>query len=446
MKKTFILLTVLSLAAMTACTDPNENPYDSAPVPVLTLNTSTIAAEHAGGDFTVDFAIENPGEWAQLRATTEASWITNIDWSEQGKISFSVEPNTISKERTGTVVVAYDFKEYPISVTQAEYKVVYEAPLSVGLFYGSGNYQFQLGASDYILNQQLVANARYYIFDIYAPAEQYPADPDCFDLPMGTYTIDTLCTYEVGTVSGDYSYYLETDASNVNDLSFVSGTVTIDENGVKAVVFTEDGIKHEVTGSKHIHASSSTIHEDMNILFTEGMTLAGATYWGDYYAYLFPGANANFDLELIDMELLIAVSLDLVSNTDLGPTEIPTGKYTVYEPSWVNDMEGNATLPGYFGGTKAYPSFAATLTSEGLLTGISFFAGGEVEISKNDDGTYTVTINAINDTHDGNKITGTWTGNITIEDGTAASNYQAPMKKAANRTNRYPAKAKRERF
>lgn len=438
MKQRLFIFALMSFVAFSACKPEPADPLPSN----VTLTESAIAVGTEGGSYTIGYTIENPNEWSQLRVTTDANWITNLDWTGEGVISFTVQPNSTSNVRTGSVVVSYDFKEYPISVTQEDFKIVYEAPLTVSNFYGEGNYQFQLGASDYINNQQLKANSRYYIFDIYTDPQNYPADPDCYDLPMGTYTIDTLDTYEIGTASSYYSYYLETDESKVTDYSFVSGTITIDEQGVKAEVFTEDGTKHVVTGGKHAHNTSSTIYEDVNIDFTPSATIAGATYWGDYYDYMYSGAKANYELELIDMEKMVAVSLDLISDNNLGISGIPTGTYSVYEPSWSEDFSGNAALPGYFGGTKVYPSFLATLTEEGALTGVSFLAGGEVTIAKNADDTYTVTLNATNDTHDGNKITGSWTGTIEIEDGNDPSNYEV-SRQPANRTNRYPAKAKR---
>ena len=51
MKRFFTIAAMICAVAMTACTDPNENPYDGAPEPVFTLSTTSVELPQAGGNF-----------------------------------------------------------------------------------------------------------------------------------------------------------------------------------------------------------------------------------------------------------------------------------------------------------------------------------------------------------------------------------------------------------
>lgn len=65
---------------------------------------ATVAAE--GADVTVTYSISNPVNGVSLTATTEAEWITNVDCSVNGEVSFTVAPNNGSS-RSGIVTLSY---------------------------------------------------------------------------------------------------------------------------------------------------------------------------------------------------------------------------------------------------------------------------------------------------------------------------------------------------
>ena len=74
------------------------------PVIMGVENPETIAAE--GADVTVTYSIINPVEGVSLTAATEAEWITNIDCSVAGEVSFTVAENGESA-RSGVVTLSY---------------------------------------------------------------------------------------------------------------------------------------------------------------------------------------------------------------------------------------------------------------------------------------------------------------------------------------------------
>lgn len=67
-------------------------------------NPATIAAE--GAEVTVTYSITNPVEGVSLTAATEAEWITDIDYSVEGEVSFTVAANNGSS-RSGVVTLSY---------------------------------------------------------------------------------------------------------------------------------------------------------------------------------------------------------------------------------------------------------------------------------------------------------------------------------------------------
>lgn len=429
MKKLFVFLAWMSFVAPIACTSSEEE--GPAPPATLTLAASTMDVAVEGGAYSMTYTLENPKEGATLNVSTEAEWITQLDWETAGVISFQAEANSSSHPRSALIVVSYDQKEYPFTVNQEEYKVVYEAPFTYALSFGGGDFQFQLAPSNHLVYYDLIVNSSYYTFNIFTDPNNLPTNPKCYDLPAGTYTIDPTNSGAVGTANAnETSFLLKTDSNNEPTvIYYTEGTITIDENGVRAEVITEDGVKHVVTGGKHLHESSSTVHEDMHLPFGAETTTATVTYKGDYYDYDYQGAKANYEVELKDESGLAMVSLDLISDDDsMGLNGIPSGTYPVRQPSYSEPFSGNATLPGaMYGPTSVFPSFAAFFDGENQLTGVSLLSGGEVIITANEDQTYTIEIAAHNDTHEAHAITGSWTGKIEIIDGTTPSEEYPPL-------------------
>lgn len=431
MKKIFVWMAWVGFAVMAACSTEENEPALPAPPATLTLAGETMHVAPEGGTCTMAYTLENPKEGLSVEASTEAEWITELDWSTPGSISFRVEANPASQPRSAVVMVTYDQKEYPFTVNQEEFKVVYEAPHTYALSFGGGDFQIQLGPSNHLVNYDLIPNSSYYTFNIFTDPNNLPTNPKCYDLPAGIYTIDPNNSGTVGTAyANETSFLLRTDENNETSvISFTEGTITIDDTGIKAEVVTEDGIKHVVTGGKHLHESSSTIHEDMNILFDAETTEVTVTYKGDYYDYSYQGAKANYEVELRDVKNLAMVSLDLVSDDDsLGANGIPSGTYPVFQPSYSEPFSGNATIPGsMYGLSYVYPSFAAYFDTEGQLTGVSILAGGQVIITANEDATYTIEIAAQNDAHEAYAVTASWTGKIEIVDDTTPSEDDSPL-------------------
>lgn len=100
----------------------NVEVVEGTMTPIITgvENPETIAAE--GADVTVVYSITNPTEGVSLTATTEATWISDIDCSVAGEVSFTVAAND-GEARNATIVFSY---------TGAESVTVLVSQLAVG--------------------------------------------------------------------------------------------------------------------------------------------------------------------------------------------------------------------------------------------------------------------------------------------------------------------------
>lgn len=100
----------------------NVEVVEGTMTPIITgvENPETIAAE--GADVTVVYSITNPTEGVSLTATTDATWITDIDCSVAGEVSFTVAAND-GEARNAAVVFSY---------TGAESVTVLVSQLAVG--------------------------------------------------------------------------------------------------------------------------------------------------------------------------------------------------------------------------------------------------------------------------------------------------------------------------
>ncbi len=76
--------------------------------PAISVQPTAVAAAAEGGSYSFEYTIVNPDAEGSVEASTEEEWITDIDASTSGKVSFSVAENTGSI-REGKVTVTYTY-------------------------------------------------------------------------------------------------------------------------------------------------------------------------------------------------------------------------------------------------------------------------------------------------------------------------------------------------
>lgn len=447
MKKLFTIAAMIFAVAMTACTETNENPYDGAPEPVFTLSTSSFEVPQAGGNMEIPFTIENPGEWAQLRATTTTAWIKNLAWDqENGKITFTAPANNSDDPLTnGIITVAYNFKEYNISVTQLgiayDYRWTVEAENTVAVYYGAdyesvANATLSLAAFD---GENMLGVAD---LDLYVP---YVND-FCFDVPVGVYEFDAEDTMEPGTIGNEYSY-ISTDVENEFEeyALFASGALEVTKDGWVARMFDENGKSYRIECEGAIHVDNVDtypmgITEDLEITGLDG-GMMGYYYWGAEYG---EGTHA-YQFQIMDMMGAVGQLVLWVISEDeeLDANTMPTGTFKVAEV--FEDMSGCGNVVGasICDGSTIYNSYGMYVPTMNYL----WIKGGDLTITEDEEPneydatTYTFKLNFTDVNHDAHKITGEFSVECMFATDKSSS---APEAQAANfEAPAYPAKARR---
>ncbi len=117
MKKIFGLLAICALT-LVGCNDTPE-PEPVVKAPVVTLDKQSVEASAEGGEFTVNYTIENPVEGVTLVVTEDVEWIEDVT-AVDGVISFAVAANDLEEAREATLNVEYTGAEArTIAVAQA---------------------------------------------------------------------------------------------------------------------------------------------------------------------------------------------------------------------------------------------------------------------------------------------------------------------------------------
>ena len=319
-----------------------------------------------------------------------------------------------------TLTAVIDGQEHIVTYTgslEIPVEVEPEVP-AVELSYAMANYMgdyynpgvadnFQLILSDLGWDEEgwELPNAAYYVFDLYTEVVEGE-----LAIPYGTYELDMTSSYAPNTIDAAYTKYILLDEEGwdyADEAYFVSGTLTVDANGIVAELVAEDDTVHKVAfkgavtnivdysdefgggGSDEI---LSTLWEDWYCNFSD--CSMDYTWYGDYYGvgydnwlfYLMPNGEVGDGLQL-----------DLLSN-DVGLYEL-SGEYVIS-----NSQEKFTAYPGYESGGYMEGSwyFNADFSQYAPLV------DGDIYITNNGDTTFTIEVDAYDDA--GNNIYGSWTG------------------------------------
>ena len=319
-----------------------------------------------------------------------------------------------------TLTAVIDGKEHTVTYTgslEIPVEVEPEVP-AVELSYAMANYMgdyynpgvadnFQLILSDLGWDEEgwELPNAAYYVFDLYTEV----VDGE-LAIPYGTYELDMTSSCVPNTIDAAYTRYILLDEEGwdyADEAYFVSGTLTVDANGIVAELVAENDTVHKVAfkgavtnivdysdefGGGGGDEILSTLWEDWYCNFSD--CSMDYTWYGDFYEvgydnwllYLMPNGEVGDGLQL-----------DLLSN-DVGLYEL-SGEYVIS-----NSQEKFTAYPGYQNGEYMEGSwyFNADFSQYAPLV------DGDIYITNNGDTTFTIEIDAYDDA--GNNIYGSWTG------------------------------------
>lgn len=111
MKKKYFITTILLLLSsflLLNCEKREETLYQEFPAVSFLDSVKTVASE--GGDVVLKYAVENPVEGADVDASSEAEWISDVVAAD-GQVSLSVAVNESAEERTALVTLIYSYND-----------------------------------------------------------------------------------------------------------------------------------------------------------------------------------------------------------------------------------------------------------------------------------------------------------------------------------------------
>ena len=231
----------------------NEETHTSNPSDAKYGLTITTSKEVSVGCGTVigfiHYSIANPIEDGKFDAAADVVWVTQIDISKNGQVTYHIARNESVEPRTAIITLTYEDESQSVVITQAgvEPDTIIEAPMLTGHYYGqiaTPLYNYYLCFTDKGLDSNYLTSmpdAYYYIVDLFL--EEEPVD-DNLRVPNGIYTYD-----ESSGAPGTFAYfswYQETNSNGFPVLQrpYTSGTLVVEDNKLTLTVLLEANNEH----------------------------------------------------------------------------------------------------------------------------------------------------------------------------------------------------------
>ena len=417
--KKFILLFLLSAFALVSC-EKVLSIFDKEKETTFSISyTSKFNVASVGANIAVKYKITNPIEGVSVVATPSEDWVIESG-TLVNTLIFTIPANELDETREATITLVYGNIERVVTVCQmasgAEERDFTQLEYLSGMYYGNCN-----GATENDYNYYIALGSKRDCFDIStgevrcekghkylflnlfasAPAENLNIS---FNVPVGNYVWDTTNSTRAGVVGEFASYLYVEDGKDGKDTDFVSGSITVTEESIFVTLLDENGKWHKyrcdetfVDNINNFHPSPvkdncSTLQGDLNIAFSSPSIYASC--YGDSYMF----GKQSWTLYVEDRATGDNLYLNLLANS---AEAMPTGRFVVsYDIS-----KEQMVLPGFLGyeyiGVWSwyylYDDYRDILGSAPLVD-------GEMTIEDNGNGTYTLTIDFVDDC--GNKITG----------------------------------------
>lgn len=421
MKKLIFSLLLVLLAV--SCTQ--EEPVKDTE-PEFTLITESIEAVVEGGDYEIQYNIENPESDSFVNAEVKCDWIADIDCEEFGLIRFKVLPNETYEQRKDTICVSALGEVYEVPVVQAgmeepvvTYDVEIECPVLVQSSYWGDqtfykNHNYFLHFSDLPVDEfgRYDAEGSYFKMNLLGPAPENRKDPR---LPAGVYKYDPDNTFDEWTFSQEHSSIL----CKYEELSYTEATLTVsyDENGCNMdLVATLSNGK-----SYHAYYNGEGVFYDSSIEWLDHDIKTNAIDAFSFYIEEMTNAryNANLNIKFIDSPLDNAGYLTAPGNLVQFIGRVPlTADGKIVPGTWnvaEESVNGEGVLfPGYctrFYGPLASGTLIESHDADNNVT-MGLVESGSVTVTQDGD-IYTFNYTFL--TEQGITVSGSYTGPVVVD-------------------------------
>ena len=283
----------------------------------------------------------------------------------------------------------------------------------------------------------------YLFLDIYSDVAA-PNMSASFKVPNGTYTIDAQNTTNPGTVSVEYSSLVILDAEGLveTEVMLASGSVTVSDHIIDAMIIGEDGKVYHVQGvNKTVDNSNAyglmqldgypttTLTGDLAMSFSAD----GAFVYADNYEDYFYVNKNMWYITVLDEVNLYEVPLMLLVDP---AKETPAGTYTI-GGNVNNEVALFGYMDPYYGSTVG--CWMVQYTPDYELAALAALKSGKVTVAL-EGTTATVTIDAVDEA--GHKVTGTCVAPFEISTGWSVKKLSTASKLVHAQKNLAPRKVK----
>ncbi len=278
-------------------------------------------------------------------------------------------------------------------------------------------YYVYLSETD-LYNYGYQVGEEYFMLSLRSTTE--PTDYDSITIPAGTYTVSSTDANNVIYMSESvYGIFESTDgsANYFSTLAYITGgSVTVSVSGstttIEGSLTDGNGASHNISFSGEVEIYDVRV-ADYSSTLTEDKTvdLTGAAANAYYYGDAMESGTAYWEITIYNTAYTegfqLAFCADPSFTAEAGiPTGTYTGEYTTTEGTYLTGILYN----GY-----AYYSWFFTINNGYIDTPYSPFGSGTITVTKNEDGTYTIDVDVMDDSET-YSIKGTWTGTPSITD------------------------------
>ena len=115
-----IFASMAAMLTLVACEKPQNGVDDPEPKDpaTLSIDDNYVQVKAVGGDYYFTYTLENP-DGSELKAVAQDEWIHSFDLSEEGEVSFVVDPNPTGSQRLSKITLKYGKLKDDIVITQS---------------------------------------------------------------------------------------------------------------------------------------------------------------------------------------------------------------------------------------------------------------------------------------------------------------------------------------
>lgn len=421
--KSIIVCFVALFAIISSSCEGEDKPVVESPSGLELVSSPTETVGNQGGVFAVRYVISSPSDDAQVAVSSDnTDMISSVEVISEDTVKVVVAANKTDAERQGTVTIEYKDESVSVLFVQEPMdSVVVVANQLIGNYYGERlcpglGYYWIIMSDGGIVDGEATNGSEFFRIDLIAPIAE---DEDNIRIPDGYYRYDATNSLEEYTIPNlgntDFSYI--DDGGMAWAEPFVDASLEVSGSRFTLKANTENSsyyvtFEGEYTITANIISDNiSTLEEDLEIDLTG--CVGTLSNYGDYWLC----GYTNWGIEFVHSKGLkygTYLVLDFISES----TTSCVGTYRYSGFSGEDSTKPNFAPGFYIPGMRISDDGVHMMGSlvqinrDGKGIAQAPLYGGEFTISQNEDGTYHIVIDAVDDAEPANRITLDWTGRL----------------------------------